>query len=99
MSERLLAGDPEEGGAFLVNEAVAHREIEGQVVLLLPDDYELYTLNGSGKLVWGELVGGRTADQIVARLAETYAIPLERARLDVAALLQELELRGVIRRA
>jgi hypothetical protein len=87
------------GPVFQVNEAVAHREIEGQVVLLLPEDYELYTLNTSGKLVWNGLLEGHTASDLATQLAETYGISLERASADVAALLRDLETRGVVRRA
>jgi len=84
---------------FLVDEAVAHRVVEGQVLLLLPDEYTLYTLNPSGKLVWEELVKGRPLAAMVARLARAYRIPAQRAEEDVLALLADLEARGVIRRA
>lgn len=99
MSEANRTEDSTAGQVFRVNEAVAHREIEGQVVLLLPEDYELYTLNNSGKLVWNGLLEGRTAGEMATQLAETYEISLERASADVAVLLRDLEARGVVRRA
>ena len=67
-----------------MNEAVAHREIEGQIVLLLPDDYELYTLNASGKLVWQELLEGRTVERDGHPARRDVRHPSERAGADVA---------------
>jgi hypothetical protein len=84
---------------FQVNEEVAHREVEGQVLLLLPDDYSLYTLNASGKLVWEELARNRSFERIVIRVAERFGIPRDRAREDVLALLADLEARAIVRRA
>jgi hypothetical protein len=84
---------------FQVNEAVAHREVEGQVLLLLPDDYSLYTLNASGKLVWEELVCQQPFERIVMRVAKRFDIPPEQAREDVHALLADLEARAIVRRA
>ena len=84
---------------FLVNEEVAHREVEGQLLLLLPDDYSLYTLNESGKLVWTELVEGRPLGEIVASLARRFGIPEAQAREDVLRLLGDLLGRGVVRPA
>ncbi len=84
-------------GRFAPNEAVAHREIEGQVVLMLPDQSDLFTLNGSGALVWGLLVEGRPLAEAAAQIAARYGIPLERARADVAALVSALLERDAVR--
>ena len=35
-----------------INGEIAHREIEGQILILRPDDNFLYTLNGSGRFIW-----------------------------------------------
>jgi hypothetical protein len=81
-----------------INPEVAYREIEGQVLLLTPDDDVLYTLNGTGKLVWELLVSGSTPKQIVERTASVYGIPVETAERDVAAFLDQLERKGVVSR-
>jgi hypothetical protein len=91
--------DPTPEQVFRVNEEVVHREVEGQIVLLLPDDYALYTLNASGKLVWSALVEARPVGEIVARVAERFGIPAERAGRDVRQLLRDLEGRAIIRRS
>jgi hypothetical protein len=83
---------------YELNSDVAHREIEGQVLLLTPDDDVLYTLNGTGKLAWELLASGASPREIAARIAATYAIDLETAERDVAAFLDELERRGVVSR-
>jgi hypothetical protein len=81
-----------------INPDVAHREIEGQVLLLTPDDDVLYTLNGTGKLAWELLADGSTPCEIAERIASTYAIPVEVAERDAAAFFDELERKGVVSR-
>lgn len=83
---------------YRVNESVAYREIEGQTLLLLPDQYELYTLNATGQVVWRTLVEGETASIAVARLARRFGISLEQALRDVGLLIQELEAKNILRR-
>lgn len=85
-------------GEFRLNPDVAHREIEGQLLLLTPDDDVLYTLNGSGRLAWEMLTRGVGLGEIAARIAATYGIAVEDAGRDVAAFCAELERRGVITR-
>lgn len=81
---------------FELNPAVVHKEIEGQVVLLLPDSYALYTLNLAGRQVWRDLARGRSLAEAAAELAARYGIPLEQAEADVAALAADLLAQGVI---
>lgn len=81
---------------YEINPAVVHKEIEGQVVLLLPDSYALYTLNPAGRLVWRELARGRSLAEAAAELAARYGIPLQQAQADVAALAGDLLTHGVI---
>jgi len=81
---------------FALNPEVAHREIEGQLLLLTPDDDVLYTLNGSGKLAWEMLKRGAGVGQIAARIATTYGISVESAGRDVAEFCEELQRRGIL---
>jgi len=83
---------------FELNPEVAHREIEGQLLLLTPDDDVLYTLNGSGKLAWEMLARGSGAGEIAARIATTYGISVETAARDLGEFCGELERRGILTR-
>jgi hypothetical protein len=77
---------------------VAFRRIEGQSLLLAPGDETLYTLNGTGELVWALLVKGVAARRIVDRVAARYGLARAAAAADVAAFLAQLEARGIARR-
>jgi hypothetical protein len=82
----------------MINPDVAAREIEGQLLLLTPDDDVLYTLNGTGKRVWELLVTGAAPREIAATIAARYGVPLADAERDVAAFVAELEGKGVVLR-
>ena len=83
---------------FAVSPDIAHREIGGKLLLLLPDNSRLYAFNDTGRLVWRGLLRKRSAASIAAAIAKTFRIPLARAERDVRALLEDLLRRGVIRR-
>ena len=83
---------------FEVSPAIAHREIGGTLMLLLPGDSRLYAFNDTGRLVWRGLLRKRSAASIAATIARTFRIPLPRAERDVHDLLEDLLRRGAIRR-
>jgi DNA-binding NarL/FixJ family response regulator len=83
---------------YEISPSIAHREIEGQILLLTPDDDTILTLNGTGAFAWGLLSRGASADEIVRALAARYACPLERLAPDVDAFLSDLESHGIVRR-
>lgn len=84
---------------FRIRPGIAHREIEGQLLLLTPSGTDIYTLNESGKLVWQGLLRGQSADSLARRLAEKYRLPPDQARDDVLALLADLRRKRVIQPA
>lgn len=77
---------------------VAQREIEGELLLLTPNDDVLYTLNGSGRLVWERIARGDGLATITDELVSVYGIPIEVARTDVQAFVAELEAKGAVTR-
>ena len=81
---------------FELNPDVAHREIEGQLLLLTPNDDVLYTLNGTGRVAWEMLLRGAGLSEIATHMASAYGISIEDARRDVAAFFADLERQGVI---
>lgn len=84
---------------YEVSPEVAQREIEGQLLLLTPNDDVLYTLNGTGRLAWERLVAGASRHEIVETIVATYGIAAEKAASDLDAFARELEKKGVLSRA
>jgi hypothetical protein len=83
---------------FAVSADIAHREINGRLLLLLPGDSHLYAFNDPGRLIWRAVLRKRSRGQIAATIAKTFRIPLARAERDVGELLADLLRRGAIRR-
>lgn len=72
------------------NPRVAARTIDGEAVIVSPENAMLHTLNGTGTLIW-ELADGRAdLDAIARRLAQVFEVTPEDARRDAAAFCREL---------
>jgi len=82
--------------SYRIHEAIAVREIEGQFLILTPDDDVLYTLNRTGQFIWSLLAKGMIIAQMAARLATEYHISEEKAINDVRHLLCQLEEKHII---
>ena len=54
---------------YNVNPAVAMQEVQGRAMFLVPDDYDVLTLNASGTFVWQTLLAGTSAAQATEQLA------------------------------
>ena len=78
------------------NPAVLQQDLDGEVLLRLPQGSEVLHLNDSASALWRALDEPRTLDEIAALLAETYAIDPDVVRADVLALLPELQARGAL---
>lgn len=84
------------------SEDVVAREIEGELIIVplaagIGDmEDELYTLNDTGKAIWGKLDGTRTLAQIAAELADEYAAPAAEIERDVVGLTTELARRKML---
>jgi coenzyme PQQ biosynthesis protein PqqD len=77
--------------AYLVrNPRLAWREVDGEIVIIAPDDSRMHELNETASLVWKQADGTRTADEIAAQLAAEFEVELEVARADVAELMARL---------
>jgi hypothetical protein len=81
---------------YSVSSEVSHREIEGQILILLPDSSYLYTLNATGQLLWEQILQGRTADELAERLCEEFGVGGDTARKDVRLFLNQLKRKGII---
>jgi len=75
---------------------IVAREIEGQLIIVpiaagVGDmEDELYSLNDSGRAVWGKLDGKRSLQQVVAELSDEYEAAPNVIEADVTGLVAEL---------
>ena len=78
------------------NPILAWREIEGEIVIVSPNDSVLHELNETGSFVWKRLDGRRPTAEIAASLASEYDVQVEVALRDIETLLEELASRQLL---
>jgi hypothetical protein len=87
---------------YIPSQDVVAREIEGELIIIplvagIGDiDDELFSLNESGKVVWDQLNGKSSLDELVQSLADHYAVPQEEMDKDVRGFIGELLKRKLI---
>ena len=69
---------------------LAWRVIEGEAVIISPQERELHSLNEVATQVWLMADGRRTIQQIALELTQLYEIAPEEVLPDVLALAQEM---------
>jgi hypothetical protein len=84
------------GALWRKNPILAWREIDGEIVIVSPNDSVLHELNETGSFVWKQLDGRRPAAEIAATLAEEYDVRVEDALGDIETLLGELASRKLL---
>jgi len=84
------------GSVYAPSEDVVAREIEGEIIIVplvagIGDmEDELFTLNETGKNIWGRLDGKKTLNAVVAELAGEYGAPATEIAKDVSGFVSEL---------
>jgi len=81
------------------NPLLAWREIEGETVIIAPDESVMHELNDTGSFIWRHLDGRHTAAQIAGLLAAEYDVSAETALRDTEALVADLAQRKLLVRA
>ncbi len=97
-----MSGKIDLGRAYGPSEDVVVREIEGEIVIVplasgigdLED--ELFTLNETGRAIWGLVDGSRPLAAVVRELVAEYDAPIRLVEEDVVGFLQELLERRMI---
>jgi hypothetical protein len=74
------------------------RDVDGEIVALDVDNSEYFAINHSGSLLWTELAGGSTREQLVAKLVREYTIDSEIAARDVDDFINGLVKRDLLAR-
>jgi len=81
------------------NPLLAWREIEGDVVIISPEDSLLHELNTTASFVWKQLDGGRDLTEIARLLAEEFDVAPEQALADTRELIALLERKRLLQPA
>lgn len=71
-------------------------DFPGETVLMSFDTGRYYGLEGTALSVWQLLETPRTLEDLVAALAESHDVPVERCRQDVAPFLEALTREGLV---
>jgi hypothetical protein len=72
------------------NEQAICRVIDGEVVVLLPEDATLHALTGCGSRVWEIIDGGATIFEIAQKICEEYEVEPETAIKDITEFIRKL---------
>jgi len=75
---------------------VISRLIEGEAVIVLPEQGEIKVLNEVGSRIWALADGTRTLMNIVETICREYEVTPERARADALAFIEKLVREGVM---
>ncbi len=77
------------------NPEIIVTELEDELVLLNPRTQAMFTLNGTGKIIWQNL-GKHSAEEIAVKITDAFEIDLETAASDTKNLLETLEAAGLL---
>ncbi len=83
---------------YCVPEHIHFREVHDELMLLDAQNDTYFALNPTGAVVWSVLASGRSPEAAAATLAAYYAVTPETAEADVAAVVDELVGRGLLKR-
>ena len=86
-------------GKLRQNPLLAWREIEGEVVIISPEDSFLHELNATASFIWKQLDGERTAPEIAELVATEYDVTPRVASADTEELVSQLEAKGLLLRS
>ncbi len=86
-------------GKLLHNPLLAWREIEGEVVIISPEDSVVHELNETASFIWMQVNSSRSPAEIADLLAAEYDVAAEVARADTEELISHLEAKRLLLRS
>jgi hypothetical protein len=89
---------PRAGVEYVPSPRIAFREIEGQILLLLPNDPEIYTFNAAAAVIWKGLIRQHDPARIAADLARAFDVDARRAASDVEKFIRDMRRKGLLTR-
>jgi hypothetical protein len=78
------------------NPKLAWREIDGEAVIISPEDSHVHELNETASVIWKNADGKHSVDEIAAAVAADYEVPVLVARRDVQELISALSEKGLL---
>jgi len=84
------------GKIYVPSEDVVAREIEGELIIVplaggIGDvEDELFTMNETGKAIWGKLDKKKSLKKVIQELGKEFEAPPGRIQKDVVGLVKEL---------
>jgi Coenzyme PQQ synthesis protein D (PqqD) len=78
------------------NPKLAWREIDGEAVIISPEDSHVHELNETASLIWKNSDGKHNLDEIAAAVVEAYDVPVSEAQADVRELISTLSEKGLL---
>lgn len=72
------------------NPKLAWREIDGEIVIISPEDSRVHELNETAGMFWQQADGQRDLEEITRNLADAYDVLPETIRTDVEELVADL---------
>lgn len=78
------------------NPILAWRELDGEIVIISPNNSVLHELNETASFVWKQLDGRRSGAEIATSLAAEYDVKPEDALGDIETLVEELASRQLL---
>jgi hypothetical protein len=83
---------------FVPHPDLIETDLEQELLLLNPNDQQIFSLNETGMLIW-RAIQNNTLNHVPKELVEYYEVTLEEAQSDVLFLVMQLQDKGLIRRA
>jgi len=83
-------------GCWQKNPSLAWREVEGETVIISPDESVMHELNGTASFIWRHVDGHNSAAQIAELLASEYDVTPITALKDTKTLLTKLAERRLL---
>ncbi len=78
------------------NPKLAWREIDGEAVIISPEDSHVHELNETASLIWTNADGKHSVDEIAGVIAARYEVELPAAKADVQELIEVLSGKGLL---
>jgi Coenzyme PQQ synthesis protein D (PqqD) len=83
---------------FIPHPDLIETDLEQELLLLNPNDQQIFSLNETGMLIW-RAIQNNTLSHVPSQLVEYYEVSLEEAQHDVLFLVIQLQDKGLIHRA
>lgn len=83
--------------AFTPHPDLIETDLEQELLLLNPNDQQIFSLNETGLMIW-RAIQNNTLEHVADQLVEHYEVTLEEAKADVLALVTQLYNKGLIQR-